>query len=379
MIYSEQRATEPVSRVVLPSGHEAWLVSRYEDARGVLADPRFSRDLFYPGAPCLFEPGDFSTGETSLLNLDPPDHTRVRRLAAKGFTARRIEGLRGRVEQITSDLLDQMSAKQPPVDLIEEFAFPLPTTVICELLGVPFDDREHFRAWSKVIVTPGQHSMDDVAAAQRESADHMKRLIATKRRTPSHDLLTALIEARDNDARLSEEELVTLANTLLLAGHETTVSLISTGVVLLIRHPDQLAALRADPTLIEPAVEEILRYDGPAETSLLRVALADVEVGGVRIQKGEAVIAVTGSANFDEAEFADPATFDITRKHNPHMGFGHGIHFCIGAPLARIEGQVALPALFDRFPGLRLAVPQEDIVWRPPLSIRGPAAVPVEW
>ena len=379
VVYTELRATEPVSRVVMPSGDEAWLVSRYDDVRTVLSDPRFSRSLFYPGAPCIIEPGDFSTGERSILNLDPPDHTRLRRLAAKAFTARRVEGMRGRIEQITVGLLEQMSTEQPPVDLIEEFAFPLPTAVICELLGVPFEDRERFRAWSSVIVAPMQHNPDEVAAAQRDGADDMRRLIEIKRARPGDDLLTGLIQAKDNEDRLNEPELIDLATQMLLAGHETTVSLIGTGVVLLMRHPDQLAALRADPTLVRSAVEEILRYESPADSSLLRVATADVELSGVTIRKGEAAIAVTGSANFDESRFPNPATFDITRTHNPHVGFGHGIHFCIGAPLARIEGQVALTALFDRFPDVRLAVPPEEIVWRPPLSLRGPVAVPVTW
>jgi cytochrome P450 len=379
VIYAEARAIEPVSRVVLPSGHQAWLVSRYDDVRAVLSDPRFSRDLRYPDAPCLVEPGDFATGENGILNLDPPDHTRLRRLASKAFTARRIEGMRGRVEQITLDLLDQMSAHQPPVDLIQEFAFPLPTAVICELLGVPFDDREQFWTWSRMIVTPMQHSMAEMAVAQRDCADHMRRLIAIKRARPGDDLLTGLIEARDDEARLSEEELIDLATSLLLAAQETTMTLIASGVVLLMRHPDQLAALRADPTLIGPAVEEILRYDCPADFLLLRVALADVEVSGVRIRKGEAVVPLNSSANHDEAHFADPATFDITRTHNPHLGFGHGIHFCLGAPLARIQGQVALLALLDRFPGLRLAVAPDELAWRPPLSVRGPLAVPIAW
>jgi cytochrome P450 len=272
-----------------------------------------------------------------------------------------------------------MSAKQPPVDLIEEFAFPLPTAVICELLGVPFEDRERFRAWSTMIVTPMQHSQDEVVAAQREGHDDMHRLIEAKRAQPGDDLLSGLVQARDDEDRLTEPELIDLATQMLLAGHETTVSLIGTGVVLLMRHPDQLAALRADPALAGPAIEEVLRYESPADTTLLRVALADVELGGVRIRKGEAVLALTGSANFDERQFASPTTFDVTRTHNPHVGFGHGIHFCIGAPLARIEGQVALAGLLDRFPGLRLAVPPEEIVWRPPLSVRGPVAVPVAW
>jgi cytochrome P450 len=379
MIYTERRATEPMSRAVMPSGHETWVVSRYDDVRTVLSDQRFSRYLLYPGAPCLIEPGDFSTGERSILNLDPPDHTRIRRLVSKAFTPRQIEGLRGRIEQITADLLEQMSAQQPPVDLIEEFAFPLPTAVICELLGVPFEDRERFRAWSSVIVTPMQHGQDAVAAAQREGNDDMHRLIEAKRAQPGNDLLSGLVQARDDEDRLTEPELIDLATQMLLAGHETTVSLIGTGVVLLMRHPDQLAALRADPALAGPAIEEVLRYESPADTSLLRVATADVELGGVTIRKGEAVMAITGSANFDEREFPNPEAFDITRTNNPHMGFGHGIHFCIGAPLARIEGQVALTALLDRFPDLRLAVAPEEIVWRPPLSVRGPVAVPVTW
>ncbi|HEU5155380.1 MAG TPA: cytochrome P450 [Streptosporangiaceae bacterium] len=379
VIYAATRASDPVCRVLLPSGHTAWLVSRYEDVRAVLSDPRFGRDLRYPGAPCLVEPGDFSTGELGIMNFDPPEHTRLRRLANKAFTARRIEGMRGRVEKITLDLLTQLSACRPPVDLIPEFAFPLPTAVICDLLGVPFDDRERFWTWSRVIVSPLQHSVDDMVAAQRACADHMRRLVAIKRATPGDDILTGLIEARDDDARLSEDELIDLATSLLLAAQETTMTLIAGGVVLLMRHPDQLAALRADPALIEPAVEEILRYDCPADFLLLRVALADVDLGGVRIRKGEAVVPVNASANHDEAYFANPATFDITRTPNPHLGFGHGTHFCLGAPLARMQGQIALLALLDRFPALRLAVAPEEITWRPPLSVRGPLAVPVTW
>ncbi|MQA98383.1 MAG: cytochrome P450, partial [Streptosporangiales bacterium] len=376
-VYTEQRAHDPVSKVTLPSGHEAWLVSRYADVRAVLADPRASRYLLYPGAPYMIEPGDFSTGERSILNLDPPDHTRVRKLVAKAFTPRRMAHLRGRIEEITSGLLDSMAALKPPADLIEEFAFPLPTAVICELLGVPFEDRERFRAWSAVIVTPMQHAPEQVAAAQREGTDDMLRLIASKRESPGDDLLSALIQARDEGDRLTEQELGDLATQILLAGHETTVSLIGTGVVLLMRHPDQLAAVRADPALIAPAVEEILRYESPADTSLLRVAAEDITIAGVTIRKGEAIIAVTGSGNFDERAFTRPEAFDVSRTHNPHLGFGHGAHFCLGAPLARVEGQVALAGLLSRFPALRLAVPPEEIVWRPPLSVRGPVAVPV--
>ncbi|WP_460518763.1 cytochrome P450 family protein [Flindersiella endophytica] len=379
VVYTGQRAAAPVYRTVLPSGSQAWVVTRYDDVRAVLSDQRFSRNLLYPGAPCMIKPGDFSTGERSILNLDPPDHTRLRRLVAQAFTMRRIEALRGRIEQITSGLLDDLAAMEQPADLIEAFAFPLPTVVICEVLGVPYDERERFRAWSNVLVTPMQNTPDDIAAAGRSGAEHMRQLIARKREHPGEDLLSRLIEARDEGDRLAEDELVDLGTQLLSAGHETTVGLIANSVVLLMRHPEQLAALRGDPSLVDRAIEEVLRYESPAGAALLRVATADVEIGGVTIRKGEAVVPMTSSANFDETEFADPERFDITRRHNPHVGFGYGIHFCIGAPLSRIEGQVALRGLLDRFPGLRLAVPNDQIVWGPELVIRRPVAVPIAW
>jgi cytochrome P450 len=378
-LYAEHRAATPIYRTVLPSGSEAWAVTRLDDVRAVLSDQRFSRNLLYPGAPCMIQPGDFSTGERSILNLDPPDHTRLRRLVAKAFTARRIEALRGRIEQITAGLLDDLTSKDQPVDVIEAFAFPLPTAVICEVLGVPYDEREHFRAWSNVLVAPLQHAPTEVAAARQAGAEHMRQLVARKRRHPGDDLLSELIEARDESDRLTEEELVDLGTQLLSAGHETTVGLIANAVVLLMRYPEQVAALRSDPSLVGQAIEEVLRYESPAGAALLRVATVDVEIGGVTISRGEAVVPLTSSANFDETEFADPERFDITREHNPHVGFGHGIHFCIGAQLSRIEGQVALLGLLARFPGLRLAVPHDQIVWRPALVIRRPVAVPIAW
>jgi cytochrome P450 len=377
LLYQEVRTHTPMSRVVFPSGHEAWLVTRYQDVRTVLSDPRFSRYLLYPGAPCIIEPGDFSTGERSILNLDPPDHTRLRRLTSQAFSTRRIEELRPRIQQITDELLDAMSDRTPPVDLVEEFAFPLPTAVICEVLGVPFEDRERFRAWSSTIVTPLSHTPEQVAEAQRTGSADMRTLVSGKREQPGDDLLSALVQARDDDDRLTEDELIDLATQLLLAGHETTVSLIATGVVLLLRHPEQLAAMRADAGLVAGAVEEIMRYDGPADTTLLRVATTEVEIGGVTIKKGEGIMAMTSAANFDEEYFPKSDRFDISRTQNPHLGFGHGIHFCLGAALARLEGEIALRTLFQRFPSLRLAVTQDQVHWRPPLSIRGPIAVPI--
>ncbi|MER7861013.1 cytochrome P450 [Amycolatopsis japonica] len=376
-IYAEY---PPMSRVVFPSGCEGWLVTRYEDVRLIFSDTRFSRNLLAPGAPCLIEPGDFSTGEHSILNMDPPDHTRLRKLTAQAFTVRRIAGLRPRIQQIADTLLRAMAEHGPPVDLVEMFAFPLPTAVMCEILGVPYEGRERFRQWSRVIVTPMAYSPAEVAQARRDGADDMAALVAVKRETPGEDLLSVLVHARDEDGdRLTEAELIDLATQLLLAGHETTVSLIATGIVLLTGHPDQLAALRSDPSLTEGAVEEIMRFDGPADASLLRVALEDVELSAGPVRRGEAVLAHTGAANRDEAAFPGASRFDIRRRNAPQLGFGHGLHFCLGAALARLEGEIAFRTLLDGLPGLALAVPASAITWRPPLSIRGPEAVPVTW
>ncbi|WET81225.1 cytochrome P450 [Amycolatopsis sp. QT-25] len=370
----------PMSRVVFPSGCEGWLVTRYEDVRLIFSDTRFSRNLLAPDAPCLIEPGDFSTGEHSILNMDPPDHTRLRKLTAQAFTVRRIAALRPRIQEIADTLVREMTEHGPPVELVEMFAFPLPTAVMCEILGVPFEGRERFRRWSRVIVTPMAYTPAEVAQARRDGADDMAALVAVKRAKPGEDLLSVLVHARDEDGdRLTETELIDLATQLLLAGHETTVSLIATGIVLLAGSPEQLAALRADPALTAGAVEEIMRFDGPADASLLRVALEDVELSGGLVRRGEAVLAHTGAANRDEAAFPGASRFDIRRRNAPQLGFGHGIHFCLGAALARLEGEIAFRALLDGLPGLDLAVPASDIVWRPPLSIRGPEAVSVTW
>ncbi|HJP78087.1 MAG TPA: cytochrome P450 [Pseudonocardiaceae bacterium] len=371
--------SEPILRVSFPSGHEGWLVTRYEDARLVLSDPRFSRALLYDGAPCLIQPGDFSTGERSILNLDPPDHTRLRRLAAQAFTARKIAALRPMIQRITDDLLDTMATLAPPADVIEHFAFPLPTAVMCEILGVPFGNRERFGQWSQVIVTPLSYTPELVEQARADGARDMLELVVAKRDNPGEDILSALVHAQEGDDRLTDAELVDLGSQLLLAGHETTVTLLGTGLVLLFTHPDQLAALRADPDLTPSAIEEIMRYDGPIENSLLRVPLEDVEIAGTVIKKGEGVVAQTSAANRDPLVFKEPEKFDITRREGAQLGFGHGIHFCLGAALARLEAEVALRGLLARFPTLDLAIPPEKIVWRPPLSTRGPVAVPVTW
>jgi cytochrome P450 len=371
--------SEPIFRVRFPSGYEGWLVTRYEDVRVVLSDPRFTRALYYDGAPCLVQPGDFSTGERSIVNLDPPDHTRLRRLAAQAFTARRIAALRPMIQRFTDELLDAMAGQEQPVDLVEQFAFPLPTAVMCEILGVPFAGRERFRRWSEVLVTPLAYTPALVEQARVEGAQDMTELVAGKRAHPGEDILSALVHAQEGDDRLTDAELIDLGTQLLFAGHETTVTLISTGLVLLCTHPDQLAALRADPELATGAVEEIMRYDGPVENSLVRMALEDVEVAGTVIRKGEGVVAMMSAANRDPRVFPEPGRFDIKRRDATQLGFGHGIHFCLGAPLARLTTEVALRTLLTRFPDLDLAIPAEKIVWRPPMSSRGPVRLPVTW
>ncbi|HEX4222652.1 MAG TPA: cytochrome P450 [Pseudonocardiaceae bacterium] len=354
-------------------------MTRYEDVRVVLSDPRFTRALFYDGAPCLVQPGDFSTGERSIVNLDPPDHSRLRRLAAQAFTARRIAALRPMIQRYTDELLDAMTGQAQPVDLVEHFAFPLPTAVMCEILGVPFEGRERFRRWSQVLVTPLAYTPDLVEQARAEGAQDMAELVAGKRRHPGEDILSALVHAQADDDRLTDTELIDLGSQLLFAGHETTVALISTGLVLLCLHPDQFAALRTDPDLAPSAVEEIMRYDGPVENSLVRMALEDVEVAGAVIKKGEGVVAMMSAANRDARVFPEPQRFDIKRRDATQLGFGHGIHFCLGAPLARLTTEVALRGLVARFPALDLAISPEEIVWRPPMTSRGPARLPIRW
>ena len=370
---------QPILRVRFPSGYEGWLVTRYEDARLVLSDPRFSRALLYEDAPCMIQPGDFSTGERSILNLDPPDHTRLRRLAAQAFTARRIAALRPMIERITDELLTAMARQTPPVDVIEHFAFPLPTAVMCEILGVPFANRDRFAKWSQVIVAPLAFTPELVEQARADGASDMLELVAAKREAPGEDILSSLVLAQEGDDRLTDAELVDLGNQLLLAGHETTVTLLGSGLFLLFANPGQLAALRADPDLTPSAIEEIMRFDGPIENSLLRVPLEDIDIAGTVIKKGEGVVALTSVANRDHSVFPDPDKFDVSRRGAAQLGFGHGIHFCLGAALARMEADVALRALLARFPGLDLAVPAEDVQWRPPLTTRGPVRLPVTW
>lgn len=351
-------------RVRLPAGNEAWLVTRYEDAKRALSDPRLSKQYPVVGIAAV---------SRHMLAADPPDHTRLRRLVSAAFTARRVEGLRPRIEEITAGLLDDMAGRDE-VDLIDAFAFPLPIQVICELLGVPSADRDAFRAWTNVIVGGPRPGVDHGGAVGALVA-YIQDLLMERRRDGGDDLLAALLEVRDAEDRLSEDELTSMVFLLLIAGHETTVNLIGNGAWLLLSRRERWERLRADPSLLPAAVEEMLRYEAPVETATFRIAATDLTIGDQHIAAGEQVVVGLLAANRDD-RFADPDEMVLDRDNNPHLAFGHGIHYCLGAPLARLEGAVAFARLIERFPGLRLA-PDVHPEWRPGLLLRGLQQLPV--
>jgi cytochrome P450 len=374
--YAHWRQTSPVRRMRLPNGINAWLVTRYEDARRALTDPRLSKAIPVAQATSsALPPAIGAAFARHMLAADPPDHTRLRRLVSGAFTARRIEELRPRIDEITDDLLDAMSGRER-VDLIDAFAFPLPIQVICELLGVPAADRDSFRSWSNIIVS-GTASRDRLPGAMQAMASYIRGLLADRRAHGGDDLLTALIDVRDHEDRLSEDELSSMVFLLLIAGHETTVNLIGNGTLLLLSRRERWEQLRAGPALLPSAIEEFLRYEGPVETATFRVAAEDLEIGGQAISAGDPVLVVLLSANRDDDRFPAPDDLRLDRAQNPHLAFGHGIHYCLGAPLARLEAQVAFRKLLSRYPDLRLAVPEEELIWRPGVLLRGLEGLPV--
>ncbi|MFF1462890.1 cytochrome P450 [Streptomyces sp. NPDC058330] len=371
--YAKMRAEGPVHAIRTDDVEHAWLIVGYEEARAALADQRFSKDWRTAERWAASE----NPINANMLEMDAPRHTRLRRLVAGEFTARRIEALRPRVEEITGRLLDAM-VPAGRADLVDAFAFPLPMTVICELIGVPDLDRDAFRHLSNAIVAPVARDAEEKAV--HAMGDYLDELIADKRRSPGEDLMSALIQARDEQGdRLSPDELVGMAFLLLVAGHETTVNLISNGVRALLDHPDQLALLRARPELLDGAVEEMLRYEGPVETATFRFAREPVTIGSQVIPAGDAVLVALGSGNRDADRYPDPDAFDIRREPRGHLAFGHGMHFCLGAPLARMEGRTAVRALLDRCPGLALDPDGEEPDWLPGLLIRGVRRLPVRW
>jgi cytochrome P450 len=358
-IQARLRTEAPVHRVVADDGRVCWIVTRYADARAALTDPRLAKGI-NPSEPPI----------SHMLNNDPPDHTRLRRPLAKAFTARRVEELRPRVEEIADDLLDAVAGRVE-IDLVEDYALPLPVTVICELLGVPEEDRPDLRTWS-ITLARDKNDEEELAAGMAMTA-YFAGLIAAKRAAPGDDLLSALVI--DSVDQLDDHELMSTAVLLLTAGHETTVRLIANGTLALLRHPEQLAAVQADRSLLPGTVEELLRFDGPLTTATQRITVEPVEIGGVLIPAGDMVFVGLSSANRDPDRFPDPDELDVTRNAGGQIAFGHGIHHCIGAPLARLEGEVAFGKLLDRFP--KLAPATDDLVYRPSRLFRSLAALPV--
>jgi cytochrome P450 len=373
-VYAALRRSEPVHRVVLPTGVPVWLVTRYDDGRQALGDPRLSKAIEAAEGNRL--PARMHNALTKhMLATDPPDHTRLRRLVSRVFTARRTEALRPRIQEITDGLLDEMAA-QDRVDLIDAFAFPLPIQVICELLGIPAEDRDSFRAWSNIIVA-GAAAAAELPGAAGAMVDYIERLLEQKRAHPADDLLSGLLQVREEGDQLTHDELISMVFLLLVAGHETTVNLIGNSMYVLFTRPEQRRALAADPGLLPGAIEEFLRFESPVETATFRVATAPLTLGGAEIAAGDAVLVSLLSGNRDPARFADPDVFDPGRTDNQHLAFGHGIHYCLGAPLARLEAHVGLGSLLRRFPDISLDVPPENLVWRSGLLLRGLLTLPV--
>jgi cytochrome P450 len=387
--YGRLREEAPVLQGSSPDGSPAWLVTRQADVRTVLGDPRFvnsatsvhgvtvdsRRDKLVEMVGIPRELAHYFTD--SILDYDGEDHTRLRKLVSRAFTVRRVSELRPRVEEITTALLDRLAELDGPVDLVAEFAYPLPITVICELVGVPEADRPAWHRWSTALMT--MHP-ETVSVATREMIDHIHDLIARRRAEPADDLLTAFVQVQEEDGdRLSADELVTMVLTLVIAGHETTAHLISNSTLALLTHPDQLDRLRADPDLWPGAVHELMRLCGPVQIARVRYATEDVHLGGVTIRKGDAVQPVLVSANRDPREYPEPERLDVARRPagrgEGHVGFGHGFHYCLGAALARQEGEVALRALVERYPGLALAADEQEWVQVP--GMRRLARLPV--
>ncbi|MEV0355460.1 cytochrome P450 [Nocardia sp. NPDC050697] len=374
------RREEPVSRVQLPHGGEGWLVTRYEDVRLVLNDRRFSRT-----ATVDREDIPRSTPEppraNGLLTMDPPEHTRLRKLVAKAFTGRRVTQLRPRVEELVAGCLAGMERDGAPADLVRALALPLPVAVICEMLGIPDSDQHRFRDFSDAILSTTACTREQIAAARAELEGYLAEVIALRRADPTGDLLGALTLARDEDDRLSEAELVNLGITILIAGHETTANQIANFVYTLLTRPGEWRRLRAEPALLPAAIEELLRFVqlGSGGAGSARIATEDVELSGVRIRAGDPVLVHMGSANRDDAVFAAAGELELGREVNPHIAFGYGVHHCLGAQLARLELRAALGGLLARFPGLRLAVPVAEVPWKHGLLVRGPRALPVAW
>lgn len=368
----------PARPVTMPDGRPGWLVTSYGDARALLADPRLSKDAKGVAGvlPAGLEGAFASPLMANMLFSDPPDHTRLRRLVNKAFTVRQVERLRPRIEQTADRLLGGLPGGAP-VDLVERYALPLPMIVICDLLGVPAADRDTFRDWTLRFVTDLLPGEEDKAVTGLRMAQYLGGLVEEKRASPGDDLLSELVQVSDEDDRLAPGEILSMAFLLLTAGFETTVNLIANGLLTLLRHPDQLALVRSRPSLLPGAIEEFLRYEGPVHVATERFTTEPVLVGDTEIPAGQLVHISLLAADRDGERFADPGRFDVTRQPGGHLAFGHGVHHCVGAPLARMEGAIAIGRLLSRFPGLTPDGDLGRLRWHDSTLMRGLRSLPV--
>ena len=384
-LYARLRTESPVRCTRLADGRVAWLVACRQDVAVVLKDPRFAKDRRrvqgqQRGVPFerLLEPLLRSLS-VNMLDLDGADHTRLRNLVHKGFTPRLVDQLRERIQRLADGLLDG-ATRSGQFDLVNGFALPIPATVIADLLGVPAIDRDRFHRWSSrlVSVTSGRDFLLALPSALLFMR-YLRRLFAMRRAEPREDLITALIQAHEAGDHLSSDELMSMVFLLLVAGHETTVNLIAGGTLALLERPDDLARLRSEPDLLASgsAVEELLRFVSPVQIATERYAVEDVQLGGTTIPRGSLALALIASANHDEVQFAEPERLDLCRTPNPHLAFGQGAHYCLGAPLARLEAQIAFETMLRRVPELRLAISPAQVRWRRGLFLRGPIALPL--
>ena len=384
-LYAELRQEAPIYGHEAPYGAQIWYITRYDDVLAVLKDNgRFAKDP--EGVKDQKKEGKkgsrsiYKMINRNMLFADPPDHTRLRKLVNLAFTPRRIENLAPRIQVIADELLDRVVG-QSEIDLIADFAFPLPVTVIMEMLGIPTADRQDMYDWTKAIISPGRHGITLKERKQniRHFIDYLGKMFLLRGREPQDDLITALVQAEaDEGDRLNESELSSMVALLFVTGHETVVNQIGNGVLALLDHPEQLRLFQERPELIDKTVEELLRYDGPVETSTTRWAREDMVWDGREIKRGDVIRVVLTSANRDRCVFSKPDQLDILREDvGHHVAFGRGTHYCLGAPLARVEGRIALQTLFGRFPDIRLAVPRQSLEWHTGVIFRGLKALPL--
>lgn len=383
--YARLRAAAPIYRTKMANFGDVTLVTRYEDVLSLLKDNRFSKEIRKARSAEQLSnlhtmPGMFRALEQNMLDLDDPAHARLRALIHKAFTPRMMEQMRGQIEEVTNTLIDQAQARGK-MDAVADFALPVPLTIISKILGVPLKDQHKFHNWTKNVLelgsSPSALNVLRLLPSLYFFMRYVRNQLRLRRADPRDDLLTALVQAEEAGDKLSEDECIGMVFLLLIAGHETTVNLIASGTLALLQHPDQLELLRRNPDLIRTATEELLRYTAPVEQATERYALEDISWHGVTISKGELAFAILASANRDETVFKNPDTLDITRDPNRHLAFGQGIHFCVGAPLARMEGQIAIQTLIQRLPHLSLAVRPDQLRWRGTITVRGLEKLPV--